>query len=65
MADNINMCDDDKVCVPLAIDEHRLKEMKAMEEAEQRLIEDLFATRVNTIPVSNQTKKSKISKKPK
>jgi hypothetical protein len=49
MADNINdinNCDDDKTS-PLPIDEKRLKEMKAMEEAEQRLIEDLFSTKVN------------------
>ena len=50
MADNINSCDDDDVnCVTLPIDEKRLKEIKAMEEAEQRLIEDLFSTPSNTI----------------
>jgi hypothetical protein len=43
MADNINSCDDDEY-VPLPIDEIRLKEMKAMEAAEQSLIEDLFNT---------------------
>jgi len=42
------MCDDDDTnCVPLPIDEARLKELKAMEEAEQRLIEDLFSTPSN------------------
>ena len=50
MADNINSCDDDDTnCVPLPIDEARLKEIKSMEEAEQRLIEDLFSTPSNTI----------------
>jgi len=44
------MCDDDdEKCTPLPIDEARLKEIKAMEESEQRLIEDLFFTQVKTI----------------
>jgi hypothetical protein len=51
MADNINNCDDDDtVNSPLPINEDRLKEIKAMEEAEQRLIEDLFSTQSNTKP---------------
>ena len=50
MADNINSCDDDDTnCVPLPINEARLKEIKAMEESEQRLIEDLFSSPTNTI----------------
>ena len=54
MADNINSCDDDDTnCVPLPIDEARLKEIKAMEEAEQRLIEDLFSTQVTVKAQSN------------
>ena len=54
MADNINSCDDDDVnCVTLPIDEKRLKEIKAMEEAEQRLIEDLFSTQVTVKAQSN------------
>lgn len=49
MADNINNCDDDDAnCVPLPINEDRLKEIKAMEEAEQRLIEDLFSTQAQS-----------------
>lgn len=60
MSDNINdinSCDDDDKRVPLPIDITRLKEIKAMEEAEQRLIEDLFSTQTkdkaptNTKPV--------------
>jgi hypothetical protein len=61
MADNINSFNDcdDKKCSPLPIDEARLKEMKAMEEAEQRLIEDLFSittnnsVKVKAVPVKN------------
>lgn len=50
MTDNINNCnDDDTENRPLPIDEARLKEIKAMEEAEQRLIEDLFSTQVKII----------------
>ena len=66
MADNINSfddCDDEK-CTPLPIDEARLKELKAMEEAEQRLIEDLFSTQVQSQkkpPLLNK----KATKKPK
>jgi hypothetical protein len=75
MADNINninSCDDDaEKRVPSPIDENRLKEIKAMEAAEQRLIEDLFSTcakvnavanvkaQSNTIPVSSQKKPKK------
>ena len=72
MADNINSCDDDdEKRVPLPIDENRLKEIKAMEAAEQSLIEDLFSTcakvkavanvkaQSNTIPVSSQKKPKK------
>lgn len=69
MADNINSVNnwDDKKCSPLPINEARLKEIKAMEEAEQRLIEDLFSTQdkapTNTKPTSQ--KKAIITKKPK
>jgi hypothetical protein len=70
MADNINSCDDDaEKRVPSPIDENRLKEIKAMEAAEQSLIEDLFSTpanacvkvkaQSNTIPVSSQKKPKK------
>jgi len=48
MADNINSFNDDTVNSPLPINEARLKEIKAMEEAEQRLIEDLFSTQVQS-----------------
>jgi hypothetical protein len=67
MADNINSinnCDDEK-CSPSTIDENRLKEIKAMEEAEQRLIEDLFSSQSNiyvkdkAVPVNNLTKQVK------
>ena len=64
MADNINSFnDDDTVNSPLPINEKRLKEIKAMEEAEQRLIEDLFYTQVKIIPGSNQKKPSLLNKK--
>ena len=68
MADNINDCDDDTVNSPLPIDEARLKEMKAMEEAEQRLIEDLFSTQSNTyvkVKAVRVKKPKQTSKKPK
>ena len=49
MADNINNCDDDDtVNSPLPINEARLNEIKAMEEAEHRLIEDLFSTQAQS-----------------
>jgi hypothetical protein len=49
MTDNINSFNDfDEKCSPLPINETRLKEIKAMEEAEQRLIEDLFSVPTNT-----------------
>jgi len=55
----------------LPIDEKRLKEMKAMEDAEQRLIEDLFSTPSNKVtqnkhimPTSGK-KKAIIRKNPK
>jgi hypothetical protein len=50
MSYNINDYDADANCVPLPIDEKRLKEMKAMEEAEQKLIVDLFSTPSNSKP---------------
>ena len=70
MADNINNinnCDDDDKRVPLPIDEARLKEIKAMEEAEQRLIEDLFFTPSNTHVIQVNQKKPTLpnQKKPK
>ena len=71
MADNINSFNnDDEKRVPLPIDEARLKEIKAMEAAEQSLIEDLFSTPTKVIPVSNQQKptvpnQKKPKKKPK
>lgn len=67
MSDNINNCDDDANCVTLPINEARLKEIKAMEEAEQRLIEDLFSTQANVIQKKPTllNKKTKINKKPK
>ena len=56
MADNINSCDDDDTnCVPLPIDEARLKEIKSMEEAEQRLIEDLFSSPTKVKAPTNTT----------
>ena len=65
MADNINNCDDDDtVNSPLPINEKRLKEMKAMEEAEQRLIEDLFSTQVQSQKKPTLLNK-KANKKPK
>ena len=72
MADNINMYDDDTNCVPLPINETRLKEITAMEEAEQRLIEDIFSTPLNAFvnvkaPIntkhSNQKKPILLNKK--
>jgi hypothetical protein len=67
MADNINSFNDcdDKKCSPLPINEARLKEIKSMEEAEQRLIEDLFSTQVKIIPASNQKKPTLLNKKAK
>ena len=63
MSDNINNChDDDANCVTLPINEARLKEIKAMEEAEQRLIEDLFSTQVKIIPATNQNKPTLLNK---
>ena len=65
MADNINNCDDDDtVNSQVPINEARLKEMKAMEEAEQRLIEDLFSTyvKVKAIPVKKPKKSRKTPK---
>ena len=72
MADNINdinNCDDDDKRVTLPIDITRLNEMKAMEAAEQSLIEDLFSTQTkdkaptSTIPVSTQKKPTLSNKK--
>ena len=72
MADNINNinnCDDDTENSPLPIDITRLKEIKAMEDAEQRLIEDLFSTQTkdkaptSKIPVSTQKKPTLSNKK--
>lgn len=67
MSDNINNChDDDANCVTLPINEARLKEIKAMEEAEQRLIEDLFSTQVQSQKKPTLlNKKANINKKPK
>lgn len=60
MSDNINMCDDDDtVNRPLPINENRLKEIKAMEESEQRLIEDLFSTQANVKADANVKAQSK------
>jgi len=53
MADNINSFNNDTEYSPLPIDEKRLKEIKAMEEAEQSLIEDLFSIHVNVKAQSN------------
>ena len=64
MADNINDCDDEKRS-PLPIDVNRLKEIKAMEEAEQRLIEDLFSNQSNTIQQKPNLPNQKKAKKPK
>jgi hypothetical protein len=72
MTDNINTINID-ADVPLAINIHRLKEIKAMEESEQRLIEDLFSIQSNItspIPVNQKklpllNKKTIISKNPK
>ena len=61
MADNINSinnCDDEK-CSPVPINEARLKEIKAMEESEQRLIEDLFSTQANVKADANVKAQSK------
>ena len=66
MADNINNCNDDchdEKCTPLPIDEARLKEIKAMEEAEQRLIEDLFSTPSNACVKVLQQKQTLPNKK--
>ena len=49
MTDNINTINSDSD-VPLAININRLKEIKAMEESEQRLIEDLFSIQANVTP---------------
>ena len=61
MADNINninSCDDDDhKHIPLPIDITRLKEMKAMEEAEQRLIEDIFFTQIKVKAQTNASQK--------
>jgi hypothetical protein len=68
MADNINSCDDDaEKRVPSPIDENRLKEIKAMEAAEQSLIEDLFSTPANTHVIQVNQKKPTLpnQKKPK
>jgi len=66
MADNINSCDDDaEKRVPLPIDENRLKEIKAMEAAEQSLIEDLFSTQTTTKPSIQVSRQKKPKKKPK
>ena len=65
MADNINNCDDDDtVNRPLPINEARLKEIKAMEEAEQSLIEDLFSThvKVKAVRVDNPKTTNKKAK---
>ena len=60
MADNINSFNDcDEKCSPLPINETRLKEIKAMEEAEQRLIEDLFSTQANVKADANVKAQSK------
>jgi len=73
MADNINNinnCDDDDKRVPLPIDITRLNEMKAMEDAEQSLIEDLFSTQTkdkaptNTIQVKHKKSNLPNQKKP-
>jgi hypothetical protein len=52
------------VNTPLPIDEKRLKEIKAMEEAEQRLIEDLFSTQAQSHKKPTLLSK-KANKKPK
>jgi hypothetical protein len=71
MADNINNInncdDDDDKRVTLPIDITRLKEIKAMEDAEQRLIEDLFSTQANTHVIQVKQKNPTLpnQKKPK
>ncbi len=67
MADNINNVTgiNDADCMPLAININRLNEIKAMEESEQRLIDDLFSIQVTvkkSIPV-NQRKPPLVNKK--
>jgi hypothetical protein len=65
MADNINNINDaDTVNSPLPLNEARLKEIKAMEEAEQRLIEDLFSTQAQSQQKPTLLNK-KANKKPK
>ena len=70
MTDNINNINNihdinSNADVPLAINLNRLKEIKAMEESEQRLIEDLFSIQAKVNPPTpvNQNKLPLLNKK--